>query len=208
MDRGIPRMNSVPEPSDAVLIAASRSDPERFGLIFERHHAAILSYLRRRVGPQEAADLAAETFVTAFRTRARYEVEHEGARPWLFGIATNLLRHHWRRERRRLRAYARTGRDPVESGIEEAEDRADAERAWPRLARALASLPRAEREVLLLHVWADLSQTEIAQALEIPVGTVYSRLSRARARIREGLLPSGKERGEAPIPKETRHGRV
>lgn len=189
------------EPSDGEVIAASRANPERFGLIFERHHAAVLAYLRRRVGASEATDLAAETFVTAFRTRARYDVERESARTWLFGIATNLLRHHWRREGRRLRAYARTGSDPVASGLEDAEDRVDAGRAGPKLARALASLPRVERDVLLLHVWADLAQTEIAEALEIPIGTVYSRLSRARARIREGISASGKVQGEADTEK-------
>lgn len=186
-------------PSDGEVIAASTRDPARFGLIFERHHSTIYSYLRHRVGRDEAADLAAETFVKAFHARARYDVERENARPWLFGIATNLLRHHGRRERRRLAAYARTRSDPVPSAIEEAEDRVDAERAGPQLARALASLSGDEREVLLLYVWADLSQKEIADALAIPVGTVYSRLSRSRQRMREGISPSGKVQGEEPI---------
>lgn len=185
------------EPSDGEVIAASWTNPARFGLIFERHHGAVHHYLQRRVGLDEADDLAAATFVTAFRSRSRYNAERRDARAWLFGIATNLLRHHWRRERRRLRAYARSGIDPIAPDIEEAHDRVDAERAGPRLASALASLSRAQRDVLLLHAWADLSDAEIAEALDVPLGTVRSRLSRARDRIREQISPSGQQQGKA-----------
>lgn len=198
------------EPSDGELIAVSRRDPQRFGLVFERHHADIHAYLRRRLGPEEADDLAAETFVRAFRARHRYDPERPSAKPWLFGIATNILRRHWRRERRQLRAYARTGIDPVISASDEIEDRVDASDAGPTLAGALASLPRGEREVLLLRAWAGLTDSEIAEVLGIRLGTVHSRLSRARRRMREAIGASGKEGEDSTSAKgagEARRGR-
>jgi RNA polymerase sigma factor (sigma-70 family) len=179
------------DPSDAALIAASSVDAWRFGSIFDRHFAEIDRYLARRVGAALADDLAAETFVIAFRSRGRYDPSATDARPWLFGIAANLARRHWRAERRRLRAYARTGVDPVGDDAADVERRVDALSAGPALAAALASLSAGEREVLLLFAWADLSYEEISSALAIPVGTVRSRLSRGRAHIRELLSPSG-----------------
>jgi RNA polymerase sigma-70 factor (ECF subfamily) len=180
------------ELTDAEVITASLSDAVRFGEIFDRHFAEIDRYLARRVGTTLADDLAAETFVVAFRSRARFDPAAPDARPWLFGIAANLVRRHWRTERRRLRAYARTGVDPVDQG--DADDiarRVDAVSARPLLAGALASLSRADREILLLFAWAELSYEEIAVALGVPVGTVRSRLSRARARIRELVSVTG-----------------
>jgi RNA polymerase sigma-70 factor (ECF subfamily) len=177
--------------SDAAIIAASGGDPALFGEIFDRHSAAINRYLTRRLGASDGEDLTAETFVIAFRSRRRYDGSVEDARPWLFGIAANLLRRHWRTEQRRLRAYARTGVDPVADEIPDAERRLDAAAAGPQLARALASISADDREVLLLFAWADLSYEQIALALEIPAGTVRSRLSRARKQLREQLSPSG-----------------
>jgi RNA polymerase sigma-70 factor (ECF subfamily) len=98
------------DPSDGAAIAASLSDPTRFGALFDRHFAEINRYLARRVGLVLADELAAETFVIAFRSRQRYDAGQADARPWLYGIAANLARRHWRTERRRLRAYARTDR--------------------------------------------------------------------------------------------------
>jgi RNA polymerase sigma factor (sigma-70 family) len=177
--------------SDAAVIASSLSDPSRFGEIFDRHFREINRYLARRIGGALADELAAETFVVAFGSRDRYDRQAPDARPWLFGIAANLIRRHWRTERRRLRAYARTGVDPVGDECSEVERRVDADAAVPALAAALAALSGTEREVLLLFAWADLSYDEISTALRIPAGTVRSRLSRARAHVRELLEPSG-----------------
>jgi RNA polymerase sigma-70 factor (ECF subfamily) len=117
----------------------------------------------------------------------------------LFGIATNLVRHHVRGERRRLIAYARTGVDPVfQPDMDAVDSRVDAGALGPRLALGLASLRAAERDVLLLYAWADLGYEEIAQALSIPVGTVRSRLHRARRRVRE-LLEAGGQSGDVPL---------
>jgi RNA polymerase sigma-70 factor (ECF subfamily) len=173
--------------TDGALIGASRSDPYAFAKVFDRHFGGVHRFIARRVGSELADDLAAETFVEAFRSRGRYDPAHADARPWLYGIAVNLLRHHHRRERRRLRAYARIGVEAAtdEGDLGRVEARVDADAAGPRLALALASLGPGDREVLLLFAWADLSYAEIARALGLPVGTVRSRLHRARAQIRE-----------------------
>ena len=183
---------ALSESSDADLIAASVTDAARFGEIFDRHFADIDRYLARRVGPALADDLAAETFVVAFRSRARYDLTAGDARPWLFGISANLVRRHWRTERRRLRAYARSGVDPVAPPETDVIDRrVDARSTASVLAGALASLSATDREILMLCAWGELSYEEIASALGIPIGTVRSRLSRARARVRELLSPAG-----------------
>lgn len=183
-------MGSVP--SDAEVIEASRSDPQRFALLFDRHFGTLHRYLRRRIGKDLADELAAETFAQAFGSRHRYDSNHPDARPWLFGIAANLLRRHARTERRRLLAYARTGVDSISGSSEEsADERLDALAAGPQIASALAGLPVGQREVLLLFAWADLSYEEMGQALGLPVGTVRSRLSRARSKLRELLADFG-----------------
>jgi RNA polymerase sigma-70 factor (ECF subfamily) len=159
---------------------------------FADHYREVFRYLHRRVG-DDAEELAAETFAVAFRTWHRFDAERPAA-PWLYGIATNLLRRRRRDEVRQLRAYARTGVDPVAAAVDdEAVGHADADRARRALAAALAELRPQERDVLLLHAWAELTDEEIASAVGIPVGTVKSRLSRARERLRNRLGPIGEE---------------
>jgi RNA polymerase sigma-70 factor (ECF subfamily) len=180
--------------TDAHIIAACQQDPDRFRELFERHFAATRGFLSRRIGPEIAEDLAIETFALAYRRRGSYDLRQSNARPWLYGIATNLLRHHRRGERRKLLAYARTGVDPdlaADPGYDAAEARVAAQAAGPALAQALAGLRPDERDVLLLFAWGDLSYVEIAEALGIPVGTVRSRLSRARSRFRDLLALHG-----------------
>jgi len=181
-----------PPVSDAAAIAASLGRPEVFGEIFERHFASVHRYLARRLGTDLADELAAEAFAVAFAKRRRYDGAYADARPWLLGIATRLARHHWRREERELRAYARTGRDPSAPAADEgAATRADSAAAGTALAAALAALPRDEREVLLLYAWEDLGYSEIAIALQVAQGTVKSRLHRARRRLRASLAAAG-----------------
>lgn len=182
---------SPPEPSDGELVARSCSHPDAFVGLFERHFAVVYGYLARRVGPALGEELAAETFTVAFAKRARYRPETPDARPWLFGIAVNLLRTQRRKERRELRAFARTGVDPVSGPHDELLDRVVHDAATRELARALGRLGAKDREILLLFFWADLTYEEIAVALGVPVGTVRSRLSRARGRLKELLDASG-----------------
>lgn len=170
------------------MIAASLTDPPAFAGLFDRHYAAIAGFLRRRLEWALADELAAETFLQAFDGRARYDVNRADARPWLFGIASNLLSRHRRGEERRLRAFARAGHMlEEEQGVEDVDQRLDAAAAAPVLAAALAALGVGDREVLLLYAWADLSYEEISVALRVPVGTVRSRLHRARERVRREL---------------------
>lgn len=145
--------------------------------MFEEHFDAIYGYLARRVGPEVGRDLAAETFARAFAARKKFDPLRGEARAWVFGIAANLVRRHYRDEERRLRALARLD---APSGAED-------EPTEPRIAVALAEMPQAERDTLLLYAWADLSYEEIAVALDIPLGTVRSRVHRARHRMREAL---------------------
>jgi RNA polymerase sigma factor (sigma-70 family) len=182
----------LPEISDVTAIAASHATPAAFSTVFERHHAAVHGYLARRLGVDLADELAAEAFAVAFAKRGRYDGSFENARPWLFGIATRLAQRHWRREERELRAYARTGLDPVvPSHDEHVAAQADSLAAGPGLAAALALLSREERDVLLLYAWAELSYPEIAAALSISPGTVKSRLHRVRGRLRRSLEEAG-----------------
>lgn len=173
-----------PRDHDGELIRASIDEPDRFGGIFDRHFGAIDRYCTRRVGP-DGHDVSSATFVDAFRLRHRFEVERPDARPWLYGIATNLLHHHRRGEARRLRAYERS--DPAMPSTFDVDARIDAAAIGAQLARGLRTLPARDRDALLLFAWADLSYEQIADALEIPLGTVRSRLARARARLRNAL---------------------
>jgi RNA polymerase sigma factor (sigma-70 family) len=169
------------ELSDAVLIEQSLERPQAFASIFDRHFDAVHGYARRRLGRSLAEEVASETFTRAFDRRASFDRSRVDARPWLFGIAANLMRRHWRTERRRLAAL---GRLQVRNGEALMEERA-------YLLAVLDALPAREREALLLFALADLSYEQIADALDVPIGTVRSRLSRARDRIRKQLVPEG-----------------
>ena len=177
--------------SDSAAIAASLLDPGAFGVIFERHYDAVHGYLQRRLDDARADEIASQTFLLAFDGRARFDRSRADARPWLFGIATNLAHNHRRHELVELRAMAAL-RPEVGTAVEGVEARLDAERLRGPLARALAELPTEEADVLCLLVWAELSQGEVADALAIPLGTVKSRLSRARGRLQSalGMLPA------------------
>jgi len=173
---------------DATVIRDSMSDPERFAVLVRRHAPAIQRYVTRRIGREAAEDVVAETFLIAFRQRGYYTDDGRDCLPWLYGIATRLAHRHWRGETRQLNLLARTGIDPV---TEPFTDRVDAEvsanAAKARLAAAVARLPAGQRDALLLLVWADLSYDQIARATGVPMGTVQSRISRARRRLRKQL---------------------
>jgi RNA polymerase sigma-70 factor (ECF subfamily) len=160
-----------PDTSDAEAIIASLDRPAAFDAVFERHVATVHAFAQRRIGADLAEDVTAETFARAFASRKRFDRDQSSARPWLLGIASNVMRRHWRTERRRLAAYAKTLNDDRPGSPPTEETAALA---------ALARLPLRQREVVLLHAWGDLSYDEIARALDVPIGTVRSRLARAR----------------------------
>lgn len=185
--------------SDAVVIAASLDDPVQFGAIFDRHATVLHRYLVRRLGPDDADGMVSEVFRIAFEKRSTYDLDRPTARPWLYGIATNLLAKHRRREARRIHAVARLAaqRLPPIDLADAVSATVDASEQWQRVAAAVTSLPEPERDALMLHVWEALSYEEVADALGVPIGTVRSRLHRARGRLRELADPSGREHDES-----------
>ncbi len=170
---------------------------EAFGLIYDRHAATLLRFRGRRAGARVAEGLVGEVFRIAFERRKAFDASRTSALPWLYGIGANLLLKHRRGEARWLRASARL------AAAREATDRRataaalDARVVFSRVADAIEALPDGEREALLLFAWEDLPYEGVAEALELPVGTVRSRLNRARARLRELLEPGGESKVKA-----------
>lgn len=171
---------------DARDIELSLRDPAQFGRVFDRYFAEIHGYAAKRAGRDVAEDIAAETFLTAFRARRRFDPGRGTVKAWLYGIVTNHLSAYRRRELRAYRAMARSGLSaPDEGHADRVVERVAAGSLRGLLAKALADLSRSEREVLLLVALGDLSNTDVAAALGIPYGTVASRLSRARTKLRK-----------------------
>lgn len=182
------RLSGLGSAGDAVIIERSRLEPAAFAVLYDRHAAVIFRFAARRLGDQAAEDVTAETFLAAFRQRHRYDLGRADARPWLYGIANNVIGKQRRSEVRRLRALARAGVAPEAfREQDEIEERLWARTVRSELAVGLASLSRNHRDVLLLVAWAGLSYEETAVALGIPLGTVRSRLNRARSCLRGSL---------------------
>ncbi|MCO5996176.1 RNA polymerase sigma factor [Actinoallomurus rhizosphaericola] len=174
--------------SDADLVREYRRDPDRFTDVYDRYFGDVHRYVAGRLDTQAADDIAAETFLVAFRKRERFDPARGALRPWLFGIATKLVAQHRRVESRHYETLTRVRAAPDDHGHENQVVTAVAAAGLqPQLARALAALTRKERDVLLLVALADLSHEEVAQALGIPYGTVGSRLNRARKKLRTAL---------------------
>lgn len=177
---------------DAKQATRASAAPEDFETVFREHFAPVHRFIARRVGKALAEDLTAEVFATAYRRRGAYHPERGPLRSWLYGIANNIVRGHWRDEQQLLELDARVAHDslgplPAAQFADAADERVIAATLAPRIAGALAALSAEQREVLLLHAWADLSHEEIAAALGIAPGTARSRLSRARAALRAQL---------------------
>ena len=180
---------------DEAVLADFRGDPECFASVYDAYFKQIHGYVAARLGSAAADDLAAETFLVAFRKRAAFDPVRGQVRPWLFGIATNLVARHRRDEARRYAALSRLPSPPQYEQGTGHEDRilarVSAQRLAGRLTAALRGLADRDRDVLLLAAVAQLGYQEIAAALHIPAGTVASRLSRARAKVREALGTQG-----------------
>jgi RNA polymerase sigma-70 factor (ECF subfamily) len=176
------------EPPDAEVIAQSQRVPESFSLIFDRYFGQLRGYVARRLGDGLADDVAAETFLVAFRERGQYDVMRGPVRAWLYGITTNLVRRHRRHEVRSYRALTRVEIvNLADSHEERVADRVSVAGMRRQLAGALAELSPGDRDVLLLVALADLTYEEVAAALGIAYGTVCSRLNRARREVRKAL---------------------
>ena len=175
------------DPDDGVLWGRTRlGDPEAFGLLFERHADVIYNYCFRRIGDWATAeDLLSIVFLEAWRRRGK-ELPPDKVLPWLYGIATNVVRNQRRSRRRFAAALLRMPKPRAEEATAAgADERLDDERQLKQVRTLLSQLPQREQEVFVLCAWFDLTYEDAAAALSIPIGTVRSRLSRARARLRE-----------------------
>jgi RNA polymerase sigma factor (sigma-70 family) len=178
-------MHASQTSTDAAVIRASRLDPTAFGVVFDRHWVRIHRYCAVRAGPP-GEDVAAETFRVAFNSQSGYD-GREDAAPWLYGIATNLLRTWFRSAGWRERALRGSPGQTAGDDLEDALERAEAQRLGPELVAVLGQLSTEERDALLLHACAELTYDQIARATGVPIGTVRSRIHRARSRVRAHL---------------------
>jgi RNA polymerase sigma-70 factor (ECF subfamily) len=183
--------------SDRALWQQAREgDGSAFGTLFERHAGRIYNYCFRRTADwAQAEDLTSSTFLVAWRSHGRGPLQAESALPLLYGIATNALRNQRRSLRRRREALARLPLERVEETdlAEDASTRLDDQAAMRQLLRLFARLPGREQDVIALCDWSGLSYEDAAAALDIPIGTVRSRLSRGRRRLRELATTGGPE---------------
>jgi RNA polymerase sigma factor (sigma-70 family) len=192
------------EDEDSILWARSRAgDADAFTALFRRHGKAIYNYCFRKIGDWAAAeDALSLVFLEAWR-RCDKELPPDKVLPWLYGIATNVLRNRQRSERRFRAALARVPVPlPQDDFSEEADERLDDERRMKRGLVALSRLPRREQDVFVLCAWLQLSYEDTAIALDLPVGTVRSRLSRARRRLRELDPACGHEQSRTATVRE------
>jgi RNA polymerase sigma-70 factor, ECF subfamily len=189
---------------DSLWRRSSTGDTEAFAALFERHAKAIYNYCFRRVGDWSVAeDLLSIVFLEAWKLRAR-EVQPGKVLPWLYGIATNVVRNQRRSERRYTAALRRVPKPGPEADFSpDADERIDDEARMRTTLALLSGLPRRELDVLVLCAWCELSYEDASIALGIPIGTVRSRLSRARRRLRELGLAGGHIEGATPSDEES-----
>ncbi|MBG6181823.1 sigma-70 family RNA polymerase sigma factor [Arthrobacter sp. CAN_A1] len=174
--------------TDKDIILRSRGYPAVFSDLYTRHATAIYRYAQRRAGDSVADDVLSETFLVAFKQRDSFNTAWDDARPWLFGIATNLLKKHHRTEARVTKAYIRSVERPdSQKPMEDVDAAIDAQVSSRLIVAALAAMPAKDRDTILLFAWAELSYEGIATAMDVPIGTVRSRLHRARTSLRSTL---------------------
>jgi RNA polymerase sigma factor (sigma-70 family) len=180
--------------TDGVLIERSvRGRPDAFVEVVRRHEVAVHGFLARRGGREAAGDLLGEVWLRAFAARGGYDPGRADALPWLYGIARNVLREHWRAGRDLADPVAEVPDDPWDAVVERIDSGASAR----TLAAAVRALPPDERDVLLLVAWEELTPTEAAAVLGIPAGTARSRLHRARTALRAVLSRDDREEAGA-----------
>jgi RNA polymerase sigma factor (sigma-70 family) len=174
----------INEIDDAEVLTRSLGDPAAFAVIYRRHMGPVLRYTRRRLGETSGEDAATEVFVRAFKQRGAYVAEHPTALPWLYLLAGRVIGDHIRVEERRLRILSRlesTAEARRASGSDQRSELA------PEVIRGLRKLSDSDRETLLLVVWGELTYEEAAVAVGVPVGTVRSRIARARKQLRQEI---------------------
>jgi RNA polymerase sigma-70 factor (ECF subfamily) len=154
-----------------------------FAARYDQHHLAVFRYAARRLGPETAEDVVADAFTIAWSRIASFDPQRGEFVSWLFGIVTNVIARHHRQETRQWRAFAKVGVDATDTFDDELASRLDADVRWPHVAAVLAGMSSQDRDVLLLHIWQEMSYQQVADTLGIPIGTVRSRIARARGRL-------------------------
>ncbi len=197
-------MDAVGEPTDATLWhQAAVGDPSAFGALFERHSDRVYNHCFRRTASWTAAeDLTSVVFLEAWRKRRDVRLVDDSVLPWLLAVANNIVRNRDRALRRHRRLLAKLpAAVVVPDPSDEAAARVDDERTMGRVLEVFDRLVPDEQDVLALCVWAHLSYTDTAIALGVPVGTVRSRLARARDHLRrlaDAESGAGQTGGPAP----------
>jgi len=187
---------------DSLLRASAGGDPSAFAELYERHAGTIYNYLFRRIADwSEAEDLTAVVFLEAFRRRSEVVVVEGKLVPWLYGIATNVLRNRRRALWRHRRLVAELGGERSGDVGPDVAERAEAAAQMRAVLEGVAGLPRPQQDVVALCIWSGLTYEEAAVALGVPVGTIRSRLSRARAALAEPDGASGHRRVEMGLEK-------
>lgn len=187
--------------TDSDIIRRSGESPHAFTALYDKYARMIFRYAARRAGESAAEDVMAETFLVAFERRASFDHAWEDARPWLFGIATNLLRKHHRTEAKMLKVMAKgSGRDSYDDSSERIAEQVDAAVATSAMAGALRKLSAADRECILLYAWAELTYDGIAAATNVPIGTVRSRLNRTRRILKDAAGNNTEEADHGRTP--------
>lgn len=189
----IGKVLGVDDIGDSIVAGAALSRDD-VAHMFDRYHADVWRYLCRLGGREVADELAGEVFARAWAVRARYDPQRGVARAWLFGIATNLVRQHFRSERRARAAFERVRSLPTSSTSEfdQIDDRDELEQLRQRTLAAIADCNADDRALIVMAAWEGLSYSEIAAALGVPIGTVRSRLARLRASLRSTVDPGGR----------------
>ncbi|KJL17473.1 ECF RNA polymerase sigma factor SigW [Microbacterium azadirachtae] len=172
--------------TDSEIIQRSLGNPRAFAELFDRHAGMLGGYAARRLGADAGQDILSETFLVAFARRTSFDTAWDSALPWLYGIASRLVRKHRATEAKHLRSRAEFARreELISHGdLDSTISRLDAELSTRELAPRIAALSGKERETLLLYAWGDLTYEEVAEALGVPVGTVRSRMNRIRTKL-------------------------
>jgi RNA polymerase sigma factor (sigma-70 family) len=185
--------------TDAEIIRRSRESPAVFAELYDKHAVAIHRYASRRLA-EGADDIMSETFLVAFEKRGTFDDSREDALPWLYGISTVLLNRHRRQETIAWMGLVADATSGATASPDTTDDRLDAARAVGKLAAVIRRMKVGDRDALLLYAWGDLDYEGVAQALDIPVGTVRSRLNRVRRQLRHSI-------GQDYLVKEVERGR-
>jgi RNA polymerase sigma factor (sigma-70 family) len=195
---------SVTVSDESLFRASTRGEQAAFAELYERHARTIYNYLFRRLADwSEAEDLTAVVFLEAFRRRREVVVVEGKLVPWLYGIATNVLRNRRRALWRHRALVERLASEPRTAAPDIAA-RTEAATQMRSVLERVARLPRRQQDVVALCLWSGLSYEEAAAALGLPVGTVRSRLARARAALVE--LESPPRQGEVEMAQEVAKG--